>query len=105
MREIVCVDFDKCLFNTKGMEIISLNVYMKELIDLHREMNNSIIILWTCRCGRVLRDALKVCEDNGIWFDYVNENCKEIREMYEGEEGRKVYADVYYDDKACKVIA
>lgn len=33
-------------------------------------------------------------------FDAVNENLPEIIERY-GSDGRKIYADVYIDDKSC----
>ena len=35
-----------------------------------------------------------------VEFDAVNENLPEIIERY-GSDGRKIYADVYIDDKSC----
>ena len=58
------------------------------------------IVLWTCRCGRELEQAVQWCEEFGLEFDKVNRNTDEILEKY-GSDSRKIYADVYIDDKAC----
>ena len=58
------------------------------------------IILWTCRCGNQLEEAVEWCRKWELEFDAVNENLPEIIERY-GSDGRKIYADVYIDDKSC----
>ena len=40
------------------------------------------------------------CRKWELEFDAVNENLPEIIERY-GSDGRKIYADVYNDDKSC----
>ena len=40
------------------------------------------------------------CRKWELEFDAVNENLPEIIERY-GSDGRKIYADVYIDDKSC----
>ncbi len=58
------------------------------------------IILWTCRCGDLLEEAVAWCRMFGLEFDAVNENVAQTLEQY-GTESRKISADVYIDDKAC----
>lgn len=53
------------------------------------------LILWTCRDGQHLNDAVQFCRDQGIEFDAINDN---IRKYY-GNNSRKVWADLYVDDK------
>jgi hypothetical protein len=59
------------------------------------------LILWTNRRGERLSEAVQWCERQGIIFDAVNENLPEIVERFGGD-CRKVFADVYLDDKAMK---
>lgn len=57
------------------------------------------VILWTCREGRRLAEAVAFLRNNGLVPNFVNANCPQgIRRM--GHDSRKVYADVYIDDKA-----
>lgn len=61
------------------------------------------IILYTCRNGKHLEDAVKFCKENGLEFDTVNENLPELIEAYEGDT-RKINADIYFDDKAINPV-
>ena len=64
--------------------------------------NGAILILWTCRSGQDLVEAVELCERIGLTFDYVNENAKESLFGY-ARDSRKIYADEYIDDKAINV--
>ena len=59
------------------------------------------MILWTCRVGLNLTQAVRWCKSYGLEFDAVNENVPEILEKY-GTESRKISADIYIDDKSEK---
>lgn len=59
---------------------------------------NTKIILWTCRNGKYLEEAIEWCKNHGLEFDAVNENLKEVENLYGGYT-RKVFADLYVDDK------
>lgn len=52
------------------------------------------IILWTCREGKVLKQALQSLQNVGLFFDYVNEG------NVARPNSRKINADIYIDDKA-----
>ena len=60
------------------------------------------LILWTCREGKLLDDALAACERWGLRFDAVNDSLPSWKEFY-GNDTRKVGADEYWDDKAVPV--
>ncbi|MEG1778358.1 MAG: hypothetical protein RR209_05200, partial [Angelakisella sp.] len=56
------------------------------------------LILWTCRTGKHLDEAVAWCEKHGIQFDYINEQCDKALEWFTTD-SRKIYADYYIDDK------
>ena len=63
-----------------------------------REQGNKII-LWTCREGVRLQEAVEWCWGYGLEFDAVNGNIPEMIEWY-GNDTRKIGYDVLIDDKA-----
>ena len=66
------------------------------------KLNGAKIILWTCRDGEMLTQAIKWCEAQGIVFDAVNENLNEVKEWMNSN-SRKVYATEYWDDRAVSI--
>ena len=98
MREIIiAVDFDGTLCEDKYPKIGKPN---KELIETLKSVQSSgyKIILWTCRIGDELDEAINMCEKHGLIFDAVNENLPEIIELF-GHDTRKIFADMYIDDR------
>ncbi len=95
---IYAVDFDGTLCESVFPGIGRPN---KDLIAhlIKRRKQGNKIILWTCRCGERLDEAVEWCRGFGLEFDCINENLPDMIE-YWGEESRKVSADVYIDDKA-----
>lgn len=104
---IVAVDFDGTLV-TEAFPNIG------EKID---EIFNAVIrwkkegikvVLWTCRDNdtpeRHLDQAVEFCARNGLEFDSVNRNIPEVIEMFKNDT-RKIYANVYLDDKALRPSA
>jgi len=83
------------------------------LINMLKELRNDghKLILWTCRSNSSipdmgfnndhdLDDAVEWCRQFGLEFDAINENLNESK--YPGIKlSRKIYADIYIDDKAC----
>ena len=97
-RKIVAVDFDGTLAVTKFPEIIRpILRTIRRCKRLKKE--GAILILWTCRKGKDLQEAVLWCKGMGLEFDYINENTKENVEKY-GEDTRKIFAHEYLDDKA-----
>ena len=69
---------------------------------IQEQKHGAGLILWTCREGKLLYDAMEACFDWGIQFDAINESLHEWKEHF-GTAPRKVGADEYWDDKA-KVV-
>lgn len=98
-RRIVAVDFDGTLAETKFPEIIKpIRKMIKHCIQLQKE--GAILILYTCRNGKDLQDAVEWCAAQGLIFDYVNENTTENIAKYGGGDTRKIFAHEYIDDKS-----
>lgn len=96
---IIAVDFDGTLCVDRYPQIGAPNWYLIRMLkELQRE--GCLLVLWTCRCGEKLQQAVDWCGKLGLVFDKVNENTDEILAKY-GSDSRKIYADVYIDDRAC----
>lgn len=98
---IIAVDFDGTLVEDSYPEIGEpIKPIWGALKDEQR--NGSKIILWTCRNGKALEEAVKFCtEVMGFHFDAINENLDEVKILYGGDT-RKVFADEYWDDKSIR---
>ncbi len=64
------------------------------------------LILWTCREDdgykidrQFLKEAVEFCRENGVEFDAVNEPCMDCEFRPEKGLKRKVYENVYIDDR------
>lgn len=94
---IIAVDFDGVLCEKKFPAIGAPNrKLIAHLVNLR--INGAKIILWTCRNGSLLDDAVLWCNKQGLSFDAVNENLQENIEQYGGDT-RKIFAHVYIDDQ------
>ena len=93
----IAVDFDGTLCENKFPEIGEpKDTVIQQVKFLQKE--GAKIILWTCRDGQKLEDAVAWCLEQGLAFDAINQNLPEIQEAWGGDT-RKVYADMYLDDK------
>ncbi len=54
------------------------------------------------REGQALDLAIKFCKGFGLSFDVVNDNLPEMVEKWQ-ENPRKIYADIYIDDRAINI--
>ena len=95
---IIAVDFDGTLCTDRHPNIGSPNVELIAFL-LWAQMEGGKLILWTCRQGSALDDAVAWCREHGLEFDQVNENLPEMVQQYRTD-SRKVYADLYIDDHA-----
>ena len=90
---IIATDFDGTLQIGKEP-----NVRLMQMLK-NEQAHGSIVILWTCREGKALRDALVFLNEHGFRPNYVNQNAPEAVRMLK-RDPRKVYADVYIDDRS-----
>lgn len=95
---IVAVDFDGTLCEDKYPAIGELRPGALEVMRQLHEAGH-YLILWTCRCGDELKQAVNWCLERGIPIDRVNDHCPDNVAKY-GEGGLKIYADRYIDDRA-----
>lgn len=101
--KVIAVDFDGTLCKNRWPNIgEAYNEVINECI--RRQAEGDKIILWTCRSGALLDDALLWCLNRGLKFDAVNDNLAENIEKY-GNNCRKVWADEYWDDKNVLVVS
>lgn len=96
-NKIIAVDFDGTLCENKWPEIgeprYGIIMYLKK-----EQKNGAKLILWTCRVGEMLENAVKWCAEHGLIFDAVNENLPEIVASF-GTDTRKIFANEYIDDR------
>ncbi len=103
--KIIAVDFDSTLTLNEDTypECGTPNEPAIALLKKYRE-NGGKLILWTCRYGKSLFNALKLCSDYGLYFDAVNDNLPEQSALWReshpnAEMSRKIFAHLYIDDK------
>lgn len=97
-NKIYAVDFDGTLsLGVKWPELGFPNMELFKFLKERKEAG-ARVILYTCRSGEHLVDAIAYCKKHGLEFDTVNENLPELIEAY-GNDSRKINADYYIDDK------
>ena len=96
--KILAVDFDGTLCFSQWPGLGEPNLSLIEKLKENKRSGDKLI-LWTCREGKLLDDAVNWCEENGLYFDAINENLQEIIEVFGGN-SRKISADIYIDDKS-----
>ena len=99
--KIIAVDMDGTLCEDRFPAIGRPNAELiKYLIERRRRGDK--VILWTCRVGTRLDEAVEWCKGLGLEFDVINSNLPEQIKKW-GNDTRKIYADVYIDDKAYSI--
>ena len=104
----IAVDFDGTLCTNKFPDIGEPKPLVIEYIK-RQAAEGAHIILHTCRENgtkrALLDEAIQFCADQGIELYAINENPdnKFPEEYGTGLDSRKVYADIYIDDKAANV--
>lgn len=94
---IIAVDFDGTLEKCGKPDL----VLIEHLKSQQRKGNT--VILWTCRDGKRLKEALNFLARYGFAPNLVNRNHPTaVRRM--GHDPRKIYADLYIDDKGIRAF-
>lgn len=92
---IIAVDFDNTIRVGKEPNT-RLIIWLRQM-----QSKGNTIILWTCREGNRLMEAVQYCRNHGLQPNHVNCNPPEVIRRF-GYDPRKIYADVYIDDKSMK---
>lgn len=109
---IIAYDFDGTLVENAYPEIGEPRkgdmhpTLIEDVIELQKWGHK--VILWTCRTGVHLDQAVEFCKKKGLIFDAVNDDIEEQKEMWsekleawrETGQARKVFAHFYVDDRA-----
>lgn len=99
MNKIVSIDFDGTIVKHLYPEIGEPN---QDVIDaiFEEKKNGTKFILWTCRNGKKLEEAVIWCREHDIEFDAINEDLPEIKNTEFGKnKSVKIYADEMWDDR------
>lgn len=98
MKKTIAIDFDGCLCEYAWPEIGAPHMEVINAAIREREIG-AALILWTCRIGERLEEAVAWCAGFGLKFDAVNANLAESIAACKADP-RKVFADEYWDDRA-----
>ncbi len=101
MRKAIAIDFDGCLCQDCYPAVGPPNWEVIRRAQAEQAAG-AAVILWTCRVGAYLQEAVDACVSWGLSLDAVNANLPERIARY-GNDCRKVSADEYWDDRAVRV--
>lgn len=94
---IIAVDFDGTIVDHSypyiGKERTNAIFFLKRIKFEFPEVQ---YVLWTCREGSALKEAVEWCKLKGVEFDAVNTNVVDFNGVLAVS---KIYADVYVDDR------
>ncbi len=91
----IAVDFDGTIVEHRFPRIGKVMPFAFETIKALQKENE--VILWTYRTGKELDEAVKFCKENDVEFYAVNKSYPE--EICNSDISRKIYADIYIDDR------
>jgi len=100
---IIAVDFDGTLCENEWPGIGATKWETVQALIAARAAG-ARLILWTNRVGARLREAVEWARNRELEFDAVNENLPEVLAAFTTD-CRKVYADIYLDDRAAQPSA
>lgn len=91
-KKVIAIDFDGTI--TDKTPYPNTGKIREECVDIIRKLSdNYILILWTCRKGKDLKEAKNICKNLQLKFSYINKS------PYKNT-SRKIGADFYIDDKS-----
>ena len=93
---VIAVDFDGTIVEDAYPKIGKPRIFAFETMK-RLQKDGHRLILWTYRSGNKLDDAVEFCKENGITFYAINQRFPE--EVYDNSVSRKIYADIYIDDR------
>jgi hypothetical protein len=100
---ILAIDFDGTIVHDQFPGIGQIRKNAKEVIN-QLKSEGYYIIIWTCRTQERGAEAEEFLIENGIHFDQINQSCPANVEKFTGIDTRKVFADLYIDDKGLILI-
>jgi len=92
----IAVDFDGTIVEHRYPRIGKVMPFAFETLKALQKKKHEII-LWTYRAGKELDEAIEFCKENGVEFYAINKSYPE--EFFTDDISRKIYADIYIDDR------
>lgn len=98
MSKVIAIDFDETITDNTPYPVCGkirpeAKKYIKNLFD-----NGYTLVLWTCRSGDYLTEALNILKQNDLYKYFTCINNDTILRI---QPSRKIVADFYIDDKSC----
>lgn len=106
-KRLVGIDFDNTLVENEYPKIGKLKIRMLEIIGNEQDKygkENVDFILWTCRRGKELENAIEFIKENKLPIKYFNESHPQALEYFNvvgkiPAKTRKIFTNVLYDDR------
>lgn len=92
----IAVDFDGTIVSHAYPAIGKPVPFAIEALKKLQNEDHHQLILWTCREGKLLEDAVEYCKSKGLEFYAVNTNYPD--EVPDEFSARKLMADLFIDD-------
>lgn len=102
MQKAIAIDFDGCLCTNAYPKIGQPNWRVINRAKAEQRAGAGLI-LWTCREGKQLREAVEACARWGLHFNATNESLPSWIARYHNRP-RKVAASEYWDDRAIRIV-
>jgi predicted mannosyl-3-phosphoglycerate phosphatase (HAD superfamily) len=94
---VIAADFDGTIVEQKYPHIGAPNEKVIGWLKRQKGRGHKLI-LWTCRSGERLKEAVEWCGLMGLTFDAVNDDVEQVKKTYP-DKSCKVCADFYIDDR------
>ncbi len=101
LPKTIAIDFDGCIC-TNDYPYVGTPIWDTIYKARAEQSKGAALILWTCRGGVLLKEAIDACKEWGLFFDAINDNLPSHIEKYGGN-SRKIEADEYWDDRAIRI--
>lgn len=95
---MIAIDFDGTIVENRYPDIGPERPFAIETLKLLQQ-DRHLLVLWTCREGQLLDDALQWCQERGVVFYAVNRDYPEETTDNNPHFTRKLKADLFIDDR------
>lgn len=95
---IIAVDFDGTIVENKYPEIGKERLFATDTLKMLIKERHQLV-LWSCREGKLLDDAINWCKDRGVEFWAINRDYPEEDITKNRHFSRKIKADLFIDDR------
>ena len=95
---VIAVDFDVTIVENRYPEIGDERPFATDNLRMLAKDKHQLI-LWSCREGKLLDDAVAWCRERGVEFWAVNKDYPEEEETKNSYFSRKIKADMFIDDR------